>query len=220
MSEPQYDAIGDTFVKGKTAFFESERDHAREFILAHLTDVQGKFVLDIGCGAGDDIVVYEQMPFAEVYGVDPSTVMIQKAKAVSAYPERVSVGDFEATGRPNESIDYAVSRFALHYLDTFEKAYEEVARLLKPGGLLVFAVDHPTADRVEGERFMVGSREYVRIKLYNGSVVVEFPLHDFSDYFSPTFLKHFELLKIAEPIGTDREYQAGPNALLFAARKK
>lgn len=216
----QYDKIGDTFSEGKTKFFETDKDFAREYILKNLTEAKEKTIIDIGCGAGEDIALYETMPFGAVFGIDPSEKMIEKARMRVKNPNNVRVGNYEQTGLPNKSVDFIVARYSLHYLKNFDRAYEEMARILKLGGKLVQMVDHPLADAVEGERFLVDGTQYVRIKLYNGSVTVEFPLHNFSDYFSPSFFKFFELKEIVEHTGTDREFQAGPNALGYVAQRK
>lgn len=220
MQEEQYDKIGDTFAQNKAQFFETEKDFAREYILSKLHNTEGKTLIDIGCGAGEDVALYETMPFLAVYGIDPSQVMVDKAKAIVRNPGRISVGDYEHTGLPEGSVDFIVARYSLHYLQNFDNAYAEMARILKPGGVLIEMVDHPVADYVEGERFQKNGSTYVRIKLYKGKVSIEFPLHNFSDYFSPTFFKHFELQEVVEHTGTDREFQAGPNALGYLAIKK
>jgi hypothetical protein len=84
----------------------------------------------------------------------------------------------------------------------------------------VLSVDHPTADAVEGERFNKEDVPHVRVNLYRGTVTIEFPLHSFSDYISPTLLNYFEIVELKEATATDRDYQDGPNQLLYAARKK
>jgi ubiquinone/menaquinone biosynthesis C-methylase UbiE len=212
--------MGDDYARINREFFETEHDPARSFIRSFLTNAVGKTLIDVGCGAGDDIAAYETMPFAAVYGVDPSQVMVGKAKEASKHPEQIRIGDFENTNLPDKSVDFAVSRFALHYLKNFDKAYAEIARILKPGGLLIMSVDHPTADMVEGEKFQLDGVTHVRVKLYRGTVTIEFPLHNFSDYISPAFLTLFELIRFEEPTALDREYQEGPNMMLIAARKK
>lgn len=220
MQEEQYDKIGETFVRGKTQFFTTEKDFAREYILSKFTAVEGKTLIDIGCGAGEDIALYETMPFAAVYGIEPSELMVAKAKSIVRHPERVNIGGYEYTGLADESVDFIVARYSLHYLRNFDKAYQEMGRILKPGGMLVEMVDHPVADYVEGEQFLKDSVTHVRIKLYKGSVTIEFPIHNFSDYFSPTFFKLFDLKEVVEHTGTDREFQSGPNALGYTAIKK
>jgi ubiquinone/menaquinone biosynthesis C-methylase UbiE len=216
----QYNKMGDDYAQINRQFFKDGEDPARAFIRSWLTGAEGKTIIDIGCGAGDDIAAYENMGFFAVYGVDPSELMVSRAKSLSKHPERITLGDFEHTGLPDNSVDIVTSRYALHYLVNFDKAYAEVARILKPGGLFVLSVDHPTADAVEGEKFTLNGVPHVRVKLFRGTVTIEFPFHIMSHYISPEFLKHFELLSMEEPIATDREYQDGPNCLMIAARKK
>jgi len=72
---------------------------------------------------------------------------------------------------------------------------------------------------MEGEQFIKDNIPHVRIKLYRGKITLEFPLHNFSDYFSVFFLKSFELQEIVELTGSDRTFK-GPNILAYTAQKK
>src|ERR1051325_11994325 len=131
----QYNNMGDDYARTNREFFETTPDPARAFIRSWLTDVEGKTIVDVGCCAGDDIATYEKMPFATVYGVDPSELMVKRAKEQSRHPEHISLGDFENTGLADQSVDIVASRYALHYLVNFDRAYAEISRILKPGGL-------------------------------------------------------------------------------------
>lgn len=217
----QYDSLGEGYAENQAAFFENQRDFAREFIASHLRDPQGKTLIDVGCGSGIDVERYEKMPFKSVFGIDPSNTMIAMAKARVAYPDNVRIGEFEKTGFTDSSFDYVTSRFALHYLEEFSAAYYEMYRILKPGGVMALSVDHPTASAIGGKKFKVGTKTYVTIeKLYGKNVDIKFPLHIFTDYFSPTLLRLFEIIAIEERIGKDLEYQDGPNSLFFAVKSR
>jgi ubiquinone/menaquinone biosynthesis C-methylase UbiE len=220
MSNELYDSLSQEFIEGKAAFLKDHPDFAREYISSKLTETSGKTLIDIGCGSGEDIAHYETLGFSSVYGVDPSEKMIEEAKKVVAHPDNVWVGDYEQTGLPDASVDYVVARYSLHYLISFDKAYEEIARILKPGGKLVEMVDHPIADYVEGEHIQKDGIPYQRIKLYYGAVTVEFPRHNFADYFSPTFFRLFTLEDFVEHTGLDREFTDGPNAFGYTANKR
>lgn len=218
-AKEQYDTIADTFVTGKERFFVNQEDFGRSYILDHLKGVSGA-VLDAGCGAGEDTAEYEKLPNVHVYGVDPSASMIEKAKTNLKNPENLSVAGYERLPFADQTLDAIVARFSLHYMADIDAAYKEMVRVLKSGGKLIQVVDHPLADAVEGEKFVKNGVPHVRIKLYNQSVTVEFPQHNVSDYLSRYFLQNFELTDFTEHTGTDREFQAGPNALGYAAIKK
>jgi len=124
----QYDSIADTFIEAKHDFFETEKDLAREYILKNLTDGNG-VILDIGCGAGEDVAAYEQMPFQKVIGIDPSIEMIERARKVVAHPENLYVAGYEKIPVPDNSIDCIVARFSLHYVQESDLAYQEMFRV-------------------------------------------------------------------------------------------
>lgn len=215
----QYDSIADTFVSAKREFFETEADFGREYILNHLKDADGT-LLDIGCGTGEDMAIYEKMSFVKVLGIDPSAQMIEKARLVVAHPENLCIAGYENIPFADQSIDCVVARFSLHYMQNLDSAYKEMSRVLKQNGKLIQVVDHPLADAVEGEHFIKDDVPHVRIKLYRGKVIIEFPIHNFSDYFSPFFFEHFELLEVVEHTAKDREFQVGPNVLAYVAQKR
>ena len=56
----QYEKIGLDFIKGQKDYFSNRTDHARKFIKSRLPDLNGKNILDAGCGHGIDIITYEK----------------------------------------------------------------------------------------------------------------------------------------------------------------
>jgi len=76
-----------------------------------------------------------------VYGIDISPVSIHNATTVvvrKRLSDRVTfrVMDAEATEFTDNYFDYAVVNGVLHHLD-LEKAYRELARILKPEGIVI-----------------------------------------------------------------------------------
>ena len=73
---------------------------------------------------------------ADAHGIDISPVSIENAKKQAenqGVSDKVTfhVMDAEATTFPDDHFDYAVINGILHHLD-LEKAYSELARILKP----------------------------------------------------------------------------------------
>jgi SAM-dependent methyltransferase len=105
-------------------------------------DLRGSAVLDYGCGDGHFSMRLASHG-ARVTGVDISPNLIKKARAtalrmgMNGSAPQFAVGDAHHTPFRDESFDYVVGNGALHHLD-LEKAYAEIARLLKPGGKAVF----------------------------------------------------------------------------------
>jgi SAM-dependent methyltransferase len=105
-------------------------------------ELEGTVVLDYGCGNGEFSMILASRG-ARVFGIDISPKFIEQARAVAAKmrhngsaPEFVA-GDAHHTPFNDAMFDYVVGNGALHHLD-LEKAFAEIARVLKPGGKAVF----------------------------------------------------------------------------------
>jgi SAM-dependent methyltransferase len=105
--------------------------------------------LDYGCGNGGFSQVLASLG-ASVYGIDISPQLISRANVFAAQRGNGSSGspggrvlprflvcDAHRTPFPDGSFDYVVGNGVLHHLD-LDKAYAEIARVLKPGGKAVF----------------------------------------------------------------------------------
>ncbi|HIC89830.1 MAG TPA: SAM-dependent methyltransferase [Anaerolineae bacterium] len=114
--------------------------------LGLLGDVRDKRVIEIGCGGGQNSIALSKWG-ATCVGVDPSEAQLAYAHRL-ATQEGVGVrfvqgvaedlGDF-----PDETFDIVLSSYAFDYVTDLEQAYQEVWRVLKPGGLFVFCLSHP-----------------------------------------------------------------------------
>lgn len=105
-------------------------------------------VLDLGCGTGAvTSAVLERVPGARVRAVDPAPQMRQVSQRRFASDERVEVLPGTGTDLPAREgeFDFVVSNLAIHHIPRAlkEACAGEVARVLKPGGKLVYG-DHFT----------------------------------------------------------------------------
>lgn len=197
----QYNKIGKKYVSEQAKFFGEDEDLATNFILKNLPDVKNKVVLDFGCGHGRNIKALEKLKAKRVYGIDPSRVMIAEAKKFLGQDENLFVEDIQKTRFPDKYFDIVVSRHALHYLNSFEKAYRELARIMKKGGALIFIVNHPLRDFGMKKTKNYWKKEIAAIKLYNNSVTLHFPTHTLGEYFSKEFFTYFQLQNLEEGSG-------------------
>ncbi|MEO0339364.1 MAG: arsenite methyltransferase [Bacteroidota bacterium] len=100
----------------------------------------GVTVLDLGSGAGNDVFIARQLTgeTGEVLGIDFTEEMIKKANANKAKlgfdNVRFIQGDIEDMPIPSNSIDVCVSNCVMNLVPNKQKAYDEVYRVLKPGG--------------------------------------------------------------------------------------
>jgi SAM-dependent methyltransferase len=118
--------------------------YERPATLALLPDVNSKDVLDAGCGPGwyTDWLARNG---ARVVAVDRSFRMVRLAEQRVGGRARVIQGD--VSNLQNlfrcETFDVVLSSLVLHYLADLTETFREWARLLKPGGTLVFSTHHP-----------------------------------------------------------------------------
>ena len=99
-------------------------------------------VLDLACGTGDLAFAAGRRAIAgEVLGVDASAEMIEIAndRAVDEAPGgnvRFEVGDLSTLDAADGSVDAVVAGYALRNVPDHERAIAEIARVLRPGGVL------------------------------------------------------------------------------------
>ncbi|KAI8328044.1 S-adenosyl-L-methionine-dependent methyltransferase [Chlamydoabsidia padenii] len=102
-----------------------------------ISNLEGKRVLDIGCGYGWHCFYAIELVATSVVGIDSSHKMLEVA-------ERKSKELFGDDGQYNIEFNTLISSLALHYVQSFTDAITKVARFLKPHcGEFVFSVEHP-----------------------------------------------------------------------------
>jgi len=110
---------------------------------------QGDLVLDLACGTGDLAELAHQRG-ARVLGVDFAREMLRGA-ATRKIPVDLANGDAARLPVTNDSMDVVTCGFALRNFISLEVVFQEIARVLKPGGRIVLIeVDRPSAAFVRG----------------------------------------------------------------------
>ena len=102
-------------------------------------ELQGRAVLDLGCGYGWHCKYAASQGARAVLGIDASRQMLEVAKARNADPViQYQVCSMEEYGYPPAEFDLVVSNLALHYVADLDGVYQKVYRTLKPGGVFLF----------------------------------------------------------------------------------
>jgi SAM-dependent methyltransferase len=111
---------------------------AREVVLRLLGDGPG-LLLDVGCGGGAHAVAFVERGWT-VTGVDVSSAQLELARA-----RGIEVAEADAAALPfeNASFDAAVSMFTHTDVGDFAAVMREIARVLRPAGLLAYIGVHP-----------------------------------------------------------------------------
>lgn len=149
LARDAYDQIADTYA----AEVESNPYNVHlEFpgTTSLIPDVDGARVLDAGCGSG----LYTEWLLeqgADVVGCDVSEAMLAEARervGDRADLHRADLGD-PLDFADADWFDGVVSALVLDHIEDLRQPFTEFARVLRPGGFLVFSVSHPLENYVD-----------------------------------------------------------------------
>jgi arsenite methyltransferase len=105
----------------------------------------GQVVLDLGCGAGTDLLVAAQMvgPEGRAIGVDMTPAMLERARQSAAAMGLANVelheSLIESLPLPDESVDVVISNGVIDLVPDKDAVFSELDRVLRPGGRLQLA---------------------------------------------------------------------------------
>ncbi|MGI8527238.1 MAG: class I SAM-dependent methyltransferase [Pseudolabrys sp.] len=118
------------------------RPYKRQLLRLHGPHT-GKTILDYGCGPGNDLAGFAEFSgAARIIGIDISERALRLARArVSWHTQQRDLVEFIKirdgdTGIPlaDQSVDYIQSLGVIHHTSRPDKIFQELARVLKPGG--------------------------------------------------------------------------------------
>lgn len=125
------------------ASVESFAGVANHFLLGRIEE--GATVLDLGCGAGTDLLIAAQMsgPTGRAIGVDMTPTMLALAAEGAAETglDNVEVHESLVEALPLEdgTVDAVISNGVIDLIVDKEAVFDEIDRVLRPGGRLQLA---------------------------------------------------------------------------------
>ncbi|OGN64085.1 MAG: hypothetical protein A3E80_04560 [Chlamydiae bacterium RIFCSPHIGHO2_12_FULL_49_9] len=150
ITEKYYDLVTDFFEFGwgKSFHFapQTKEEKTKDAMLRHELKVAdalklkaGMKALDVGCGIAGPMKNIAQHSGASIMGLNINSYQIKKAKKYieeSGLEKTCSfhLGDFMEVGLPNQSFDAIYSIEATPHAPDKTKCFQELYRLLKPGG--------------------------------------------------------------------------------------
>jgi SAM-dependent methyltransferase len=108
--------------------------------LVHFDEWKGRDVLDVGCGAGVEVVRFARAG-ARVTGVDIAESAITLARQnleQQGLSARLEVADGEQLPFPDDSFDLVFAHGVVQYTGDDRRMVAQIHRVLRPGGLAIF----------------------------------------------------------------------------------
>jgi arsenite methyltransferase len=105
----------------------------------------GAVVLDLGCGAGTDLLIAAQMtgPSGRVIGVDMTAAMLQRARAsadaMGLHNVECHESLIESLPLADASVDVVISNGVIDLVPDKDAVLDEIDRVVRPGGRLQIA---------------------------------------------------------------------------------
>jgi len=107
-------------------------------------ELAGSTCLDVACGTGRYALLFCDRGAERVMAMDRSAAMLAVLRAKGSRA-RIVRGDLRALPFPRASVDIVLCTLALGHVAELATAVAEMARVLRPGGILVCSDFHPAA---------------------------------------------------------------------------
>lgn len=119
--------------------------------------LQGKNVLDLGCGYGWHCMFSVKNGASRVLGIDLSHKMIEEAQRRNMNSKiEYRVCGMEEYEYPENMWDCVISNLALHYIGNIDLIFQKVNKTLKPNGVFVLNIEHPVFTAGIGQDWIYG----------------------------------------------------------------
>ena len=188
-----------------------------------LPDFTGKAVLDLGCGYGWHALYAAEQGAASVMASDISEKMLAVAREKNAHRVITYRREaFEDADYAPGSFDVVLCSLMLHYLSDYNDFVEKVHRWLKPGGILVYTVEHPVFTAYGSQDWYYGpdgeilhfpvDNYYIegqRDAVFLGEHVVKYH-RTLTTYLEGLLARGFTLLHVREPQPTEEMVRTIP----------
>lgn len=121
-------------------------------LLKQYQDDPNSYILDAGCGTGLVGKSLQELGFKKIDGLDYSKVMLKKAQEKQLY-QQLSQGDLtDSLDIPTNTYDAVISVGTFTCGHVGPEAFDELTRIIKPGGYICFTVRGEAWDEDESYR--------------------------------------------------------------------
>lgn len=177
----------DNFAEERSKTMQSSGDtHTRhrlaDIIIKEADITKNDTILDIGCGSGEYQKILEKKGFARLYGTDFSKNMIHNAKRCTKNAS-YTISDLEHGCYRDEEFDIIIMLAVLQFVSNNEKTFNELHRILKPGGRLVIRVLNFKGQKIKDiisrkDKYDFKSQPNTNLKIDYNSIKSELSKHD------------------------------------------
>ncbi|MBW6465316.1 MAG: class I SAM-dependent methyltransferase [Brevefilum sp.] len=213
IAQDAYNQVADAYAervgtKPHNAYYE------RPATLSLLPDLKGQYVLDAGCGPGVYAEILVGMG-AEVVAMDANPKMVAYAQTRLGGKALVIEASLEdpLVFFDDQIFDVIIAPLVMDYIKNWQATFEEFYRVLKPGGALVFSMEHPMMkyfDHREGGNYF--DVEWVTYTWRGFGTPVEVPSYrrSLAEIFNPLIKAGFTLDTVLEPLPTEEFKVSSP----------
>ncbi|MCB0155189.1 MAG: class I SAM-dependent methyltransferase [Anaerolineae bacterium] len=156
-------------------------------MLSLLPDATGQTCLDLACGSGRYLRLLRARGAAPLYGCDYSAEMLARAGATGLIRS-----PFLALPFPNETFDLITCGLAVGHERNLDHLLAEAARLLRPGGRLLYSDFHPFAALLGWQRTFTANGATFSLEHYP---------HLYSDHLRAGQTAGLTIEAVLEPVG-------------------
>lgn len=135
--EYNYNEISKIYDDVREADFEIVK-----FILKRAQVNKESRILEIGCGTANYLKIIHEMTKAEVWGVDRSQGMLNKAKEKCKDATLIEADAVELPGIPDSTFDLVYMVDVLHHIENIDKMFSNIRRVLKKNATIVIFSDN------------------------------------------------------------------------------
>ncbi|GGG12856.1 phthiotriol/phenolphthiotriol dimycocerosates methyltransferase [Paenibacillus albidus] len=120
-------------------------------------NLEGANILEVACGRGGSVrELCRSYGVRSVVGLDLTEANIAFCQLTNRYPKAYfCVGDAERLPIGSSCCDIVLNMEASDLYPSIKSFYDEVFRVLKPGGIFIYADDLPTRKFDDGERYLL-----------------------------------------------------------------
>ncbi len=233
LARAAYEALADSYdarvsTKPHNAFYD------RPAVLSLLPDLEGKRVLEAGCGPGVYLEEIINRGAEHPVGIDVSPKMIAHARHRLGDRATLQVMNLEKglSAFADGCFDLVLSPLVPDYIKDWRALFREFHRVLSLEGCFIFSSEHPSSDyrRRMAENYFTTAKTELEWKGFDQPVVVPSYRRPLQEMINPLIEEGFTLDKVLEPQPTEdfkradeREYRhlsQNPGFICFRAVKK